>query len=152
MEQWSRWPLLLLPRLQVRTPCFTVQPLWKTQGSVSDQRLCFRRRRLGQSYRRPLLLSVSASVSVSGAVLKFDAPNPAGRVNLLERVCQLNRSMQHHTISIHFLKVVFIESPDPDSQSAKRLCHHFEAVHGVCFGFGDDAAYSGPRFTIAVRN
>ena len=30
------WPLLLLPHLQVRTPCFTVQPLWKTQGSVSD--------------------------------------------------------------------------------------------------------------------
>ena len=52
MEQWSRWPLLLLPHLQVRTPCFTVQPLWKTQGSVSDQRLCFCRRRLGQSYRR----------------------------------------------------------------------------------------------------
>jgi len=43
-------------------------------------------------------------------------------------------------------------NPAPDSGAIRRLCHHFEAVHGVCFGFGDKAAYSGPSFAMAVRS
>ena len=52
MEQWSRWPLLLLSHLQVRTPCFIVQPCGRPKGASATNAFAFARGLLGQSYRR----------------------------------------------------------------------------------------------------